>query len=114
MSRSWLGILFVAAAAAAVPASAGDQQEERDTRVRTERPATIKVLNDAKEISSFYSSEPRRSARPGPYGLASYYRSEGGGLSGYYRATTRRAMHAWAVEDGEPCVIVAPERPYRR
>ena len=75
--QRWTGALIVALALV-VPSAFADEQpksEEKAARPQTER-KQIRVLQDPKDISSFYRSEgssPARSA--GPYGLASYYRS---------------------------------------
>ena len=99
--------LIVALALMAPGVSAEEPKDEKTAQPQKTERRTFRVLQDPKDISSFYRSGNSRTAHPaGPYGLASHYRSTASRRTGYL------GWRAAAYEP--PCLYVGPDGPYRR
>jgi hypothetical protein len=108
MSR-FFGSLIVALALA-VPASAGEQDKpaEEQRQTSTTQRKQIRVLQDPKDLASFYRAGGERTQASGPYPLSAYYTNSQGGRGygyGYGYVYGGYSSRAYRVQDAEPCML---------
>jgi hypothetical protein len=109
--KRWTGRALFLALVVFVPVASAEEPKDEKTRPQPEPRKTIRVLQDPKDISSFYRSGGRSGGEQathtsGPYGLASHYRSTAERRTGYL---------GWRMSAYEPpCLYVGPDGPYRR